>query len=76
MFQGPSILGIYIRFRGCKLADAYTLPETNLAPENGWLEDFLVSFWGKRPIFRCEMAVSFREAINLLRSYRSVNHLT
>ncbi len=24
-----------------------TLPETNIfAPENGWLEDFLVSFWG------------------------------
>ena len=23
-----------------------TLPETNIfAPENGWLEDFLVSFW-------------------------------
>ena len=25
----------------------YTLPETNIAPENG-LEYFLVSFWGKR----------------------------
>ena len=23
----------------------YTLPETNIAPENGWLEYFLVSFW-------------------------------
>ncbi len=25
-----------------------SLPETNsnFAPENGWLEDFLVSFWG------------------------------
>ena len=22
-----------------------TLPETNIEPENGWLEDFLVSFW-------------------------------
>ena len=22
-----------------------TLPETNIAPKNGWLEDFLVSFW-------------------------------
>ena len=22
-----------------------TLPETNIAPENGWLEYFLVSFW-------------------------------
>ena len=39
-----------------------TLPETNIfAPENGWLEDdpFL---WGRLgPIFRCELAVSFRE---------------
>ncbi len=24
---------------------ADTLPETNIAPENGWLEYFLVSFW-------------------------------
>ncbi len=22
-----------------------TLPETNIAPENGWLEDYLLSFW-------------------------------
>ncbi len=31
----------------------HNLPKTNIfAPENGWLEDFLLSFWGKRPIFR------------------------
>ena len=37
----------------------HTLPETNMfAPENGWLEYFLVSFWGPRPIFRCKLLVS------------------
>ena len=37
-----------------------TLPETNIAPENGWLA--LVSFpFGARPIFRGKLAVSFRE---------------
>ena len=36
-----------------------SLKLTANAPENGWLEYFLVSFWGKRPIFRCELAVSF-----------------
>ena len=35
-----------------------TLPETNVAPENGWLEDFLVSFWDGH-FFRCY--ISFRE---------------
>ena len=29
----------------------YTLPETNIVPENGWLEYYIVSFWGL-PIFR------------------------
>ena len=29
------------------------------APENGWLEYFIVSFWGKRPIFSSYL--SFRE---------------
>ena len=40
----------------------YTLPETKIAPENGWLEDdpFLLGW----PIFRCY--VSFREGILLL----------
>ena len=39
-----------------------TLPETNISPENEWLEYVLVSFWGvKRPIFRGKLAVSFRE---------------
>ena len=37
----------------------YTLPETNIAPENGWLEyDRFLLGW---PIFRCY--VSFREGI-------------
>ncbi len=41
-----------------------TLPETNskFAPENGWLEYFLVSFWGVGlPIFRGKLAVSLLE---------------
>ena len=33
-----------------------TLPETNIAPENGWLEDEFV--FGARPIFRGELLVS------------------
>ena len=38
----------------------YTLPETNIAPENGWLEyDPFLLGW---PIFRGEN-VSFRECI-------------
>ena len=28
-----------------KLRNSFTLPETNIAPENGWLEDYVVSFW-------------------------------
>ena len=43
----------------------HTLPETNswhLKMDGWWLEYFFVSFWGvKRPIFRCKLAVSFRE---------------
>ena len=37
-----------------------TLPETNIAPENGWLEDDRLSSFllGFRPIFRCKMLVS------------------
>ena len=39
-----------------------TLPETNMAPENGLLEYFLVSWIGARHIFRGELLVSgFRE---------------
>ena len=46
-----------------------TLPETNMAPENGWLEYYIVSFWGvKRPIFRGELAVRFRECSSNNRS--------
>ena len=42
-----------------------TLPETNskIAPENGWLEDFLVSFWD-RPIFIWQ-TVRFGEGLYL-----------
>ena len=37
-----------------------TLPETNTAPENGWLEDD-ISFWGNLGLFfRCELLVSGR----------------
>ena len=36
-----------------------TLPETNIAPENGWLEYYFPI--GFRPIFRGKLAVSFRE---------------
>ena len=41
---------------------------STVAPENGWLEYGPASFWGKRPIFRGELAVSFREG-----SHTSVN---
>ena len=34
-----------------------TLPETNFAPENWWLEDDLFPF-GARHLFRCELLVS------------------
>ena len=41
----------------------YTLPKTNMAPENGWLEDeFLFGF---RPIFTDELLVSGRVLISL-----------
>ena len=40
----------------------FTLPESNIfAPANGGLEYVLLSFWGKRPIFRGKLTVSFRE---------------
>ena len=38
----------------------FTLPETNiLAPENGWLQKKIVSFW--ETLFSGAFAVSFRE---------------
>ena len=53
------------------------LPETNIAPENGWLEyDCFLLRW---PIFRCEN-VSFRECrANKLKSWdgyikKSIEH--
>jgi len=36
----------------------YTLPEANIAPQNGCLEDYFP--FGARPIFRGEMLVSGR----------------
>ena len=39
------------------LKEVYTFPETNIAPENGWLEVGIpVSFWDG--FFRCEFLVS------------------
>ena len=48
------IYGIYFGIYGMKL--------TAKAPENGWLEYFLVSCWGQfQPTFlRCKMAVKFQ----------------
>ena len=37
---------------------AYTLPETNIAPRNGWLEYYFPI--GFRPFFRGELLVSGR----------------
>ena len=47
-------------------------PETNsffVAPENGWLEDFLVSFWDE--VFAGNMLVSGRVGFGLVVSYSS-----
>ena len=38
---------------------SFTLPESNVAPENQWLEDDSFPFGTKRPIFRADLAVSF-----------------
>ncbi len=44
----------------------YTLPETNIfAPEDGWLEDFLVSFWDG--LFSGAMLVSARVILLICR---------
>ena len=65
--MGPStwfLLSQWLTFKllcvTCLLAKP-TLPETNIAPENGWLEDDPFLF-GIRPIFRGEN-VSFREGM-------------
>ena len=52
------------RFRmwldGNEMQETVTLPETNIAPKNGWLEyDRFLLEW---PFFRCEN-VSFRECM-------------
>ena len=44
-----------------KISNKITLPETNIAPENGWLEIcWNTSFFLGRLIFRCELLVSGR----------------
>ena len=44
------------------LVISYTLPETNSRSTYKWMIGrCFISFWGKRPIFRGELAVSFRE---------------
>ena len=53
-FQSCSKLGGQIKGVSCYC----TLPETNIAPENGWLKDEF-SFWDA--IFSGAFAVSFRE---------------
>ena len=48
----------------------FSTPETNIfAPENGWLEYFLVSFWDG--LFSGAFAVSFRECLEDHPSYSS-----
>ena len=50
-------------FRGPTFTNGNTLPKTNIAPENGWLEDLLVSF--SMAYFQVR-AVSFREGRTLI----------
>ena len=38
--------------------------KTNIAPENGWLEDRSFLLGAVRPIFRGKLAVSFREGMS------------
>ena len=40
-----------------------TLKRARIAPENGWLRKMKFPFGAFRPIFRGELAVSFREGI-------------
>ena len=42
--DSPHILTRWIA--ACFFPKQFTLPETNIAPEHGWLEYFLVSFCG------------------------------
>ena len=43
------------------------VPESNgeFTPENGWERKTMLSFWGKRPIFRCEPLVSGRVFLSI-----------
>ena len=49
----------------------FTLPETNIAPENGWLEEEFP--FGARPIFRGELLASGR-VIVLARGVETPTH--
>ena len=51
-----------------------TLPKTNIAPTNGWLEYYFPI--GFRPIFRGELAVSFREGMSCQDSAERKTSLT
>ena len=44
------------------ISKIYTLPEANIAPENGWLEYDRLSFWEGK--FSVAFAVSFWEGIS------------
>ena len=52
----------------------FTLPETNsqLAPENGWLVQMNIPFWGRALKFSGAFAVSFREGNLLVAQERSL----
>ena len=50
-----------------------TLPETNIAPKNRWLEYYFPI--GFRPIFRCKLLVSGRVGFLLVTAqYQLTNH--
>ena len=55
-------------FASCLTANGYPATETNsrLASENGWLEDFLVSFWGPAYFQGQTCWLRFREANGIL----------
>ena len=60
---GKKKFHIFINFLGFfNFYSMFTLPETNIAPENGWLEDdrFLLG----PGLFSGAFAVSFREGIH------------
>ena len=46
-----------------RLVKLPSLKLTCSPPENQWLVQMKFPFWGKRPIFRGKLAISFRECI-------------